>query len=173
MASRSTTKKTTAGAKKTTSTAAKKTTVAKAAAPKTTPKKASVEEFELKEDVILPPIQPAPAAEASAAAEKPKTLEDFERNAAFEARKAADNVRAQMKDDDLVTIQVPQDPRGEILVFHRSFNGVEVKLKAGEIREMPRFLASAVMKCMRLQILSDKMADAYTKGSGKDLTNML
>jgi hypothetical protein len=156
MATSSTTKKASTGAKKTTSTAAKKTATQK---PKAAPASA-----------INPEAQqytaPAPAP-------VPATMQELERIAAIEGRKAEANIKKAMQDDDLVTIQVPPDPRGEITVFQRTYNGYEVKLAAGEVRELPRFLANAVMKSMKLQVLSDKRAERYSKDGGVDLTAYL
>ena len=156
MATSSTAKKASTGTKKT-STAAKKPTQPK---PKPVPATAPVIEQE-----VAAPQFVAPAA--------PKTLQEFEHVAAVASRQAEQNVKKAMQEDDLVTIQVPPDPRGEIVVFERTFNGHLVKLHAGEITELPRFLANAVTKSIRLQYISDKRAERYTKDGGVDLTNLL
>ena len=157
MATSSTAKKASTGTKKT-STAAKKPAAKKPTTPKPIP--APVIEQEEAEPQFV-----APAA--------PKTLQEFEHVAAVASRQAEQNVKKAMREDDLVTIQVPPDPRGEIQVFHRYIGGVEVKLNAGEVRELPRFLANEIMKKLKLQILSDKRAERYTKDGGVDLTNLL
>lgn len=159
MATSSTTKKASTGTKKT-STAAKKPAAKKPATPKPVP-------------VPAPAIEQGVAAPQVAVPAAPKTIQEFEHVAAVASRQAEQNVRKAMQEDDLVTIQVPPDPRGEIVVFHRTFNGHEVKLNAGEVRELPRFLANAVMKSIRLQVVSDKRAERYTKDGGVDLTNLL
>lgn len=162
MATSSTAKKASTGTKKT-STAAKKPAAKKPTTPKPVPVPAPVIEQEAAEVQVAVPAAPA----------APKTIQEFEHVAAVASRQAEQNVRKAMQEDDLVTIQVPPDPRGEIVVFHRTFNGHEVKLNAGEVRELPRFLANAVMKSIRLQVVSDKRAERYTKDGGVDLTNLL
>lgn len=159
MATSSTAKKASTGTKKT-STAAKKPAAKKPTTPKPVPVPAPVIEQEEAEPQFV-----APAA--------PKTLQEFEHVAAVASRQAEQNVKKAMREDDLVTIQVPPDPRGEIVVFERTFNGHLVKLHAGEITELPRFLANAVTKSIRLQYISDKRAERYTKDGGVDLTNLL
>ena len=156
MATSSTAKKASTGTKKT-SAAAKKPAAPK---PKPAPAPAPVAEQVASEPQIV-----APSA--------PKTLQEFEHVAAVASRQAEQNVKKAMREDDLVTIQVPPDPRGEIVVFERTFNGHLVKLHAGEITELPRFLANAVTKSIRLQYISDKRAERYTKDGGVDLTNLL
>jgi len=156
MSTSSTTKKASTGAKKPSS-AAKKPSQ-----PKPKPAPAPVAE---RAETPIAPAAPVP--------EAPKTLQELERIAAIEGKKAEQNVKKAMQDDDLVMIQVPPDPRGEIMVFDRTFNGIEVKLNAGEMRELPRFLANAVMKSMKLQVLSDKKAAKFANGNGVDLTRFM
>ena len=106
---------------------------------------------------------------ASAPASKSKAIQAFEHNAELEARKAAANMKRQVSMDDLVTIQIPSDPRGDIPVFARSYNGVVYKFKAGELREVPRTIAREIMKSISVQIISERRASEYAKGAGKNL----
>lgn len=109
---------------------------------------------------------------AQPTATKSAALQKLERQAEAAAKKAAAAVKKHDAEDDRVLIQIPADPRGDIPVFSKSYNGVTYKFNAGEMREVPRFVAREAMKAMKIQIVSDARSKPYTEGAGKNMGSL-
>ena len=108
MATSSTAKKASTGTKKS-STAAKKPAEKKPTAPKPYPATVAEQDAE---------------ATQNTSQQAPKTIQEFEHVAAVASRKAEQNVKKAMQDDDLVTIQVPPIPGGKYSFFSDRTTGI-------------------------------------------------
>lgn len=75
-----------------------------------------------------------------------------------------------IRKDKKIRFVVPEDPRGEIPVWERHFNGHVIVLKAGREYELPEFIVKEIRKSQRILELSAKTAEDFTATkSGKFL----
>lgn len=157
------TSSTSSTAKKTSSksTAAKKTSTAtkKPAAPKA-PKPVVVETpVEVAESVS--PETDAAMNDIIEAAKNAPPVEEVVAPVRKLKDKAA--IIEKIKTDTRVRVRVPEDPRGEIKVWERHFNGHPVVLLAGRVYDLPQFIVDAIEKSMVLEHMSDKETEAFSR----------
>lgn len=78
-----------------------------------------------------------------------------------------------IKNDEKIMFTVPEDPRGEIKIWERHFNGHVIILRAGRTYNLPKFIVDTIKEQIAIQIKSEETASEYTKTrQGKYLGEM-
>ena len=72
-----------------------------------------------------------------------------------------------VRDEERVVIRTPHDPFNEQKLFERSINGLIIVLYADELYNLPKSIAKAIKKQVRIQELSDMTHEEFTTKNGK------
>ena len=114
--------------------------------------------------------QPAPAVAFAAPMVEPqkaptKPLERVDNELQAEFAIAAMNMV--IRDEERVVIRTPHDPHNEQKLYERSINGLYIVLLADSLYNLPKSIAKAIKKQIRIQELSDMTHEEFTTKNGK------
>lgn len=98
-----------------------------------------------------------------------KTKEELERDIQNGDKAFASAIKESQDKKDLVRFYIPKELGSGGDYFERSFNGHIIRLKVGQIVELPEFLVDYIEGCIEIRRLTDERASAYQRGAGKEI----
>lgn len=116
------------------------------------------------------PVQPVGGVQFTPAAAPPvqapaKPLEHVDSE--FQAEQAIASMNTVLRDEERVIIRTPHDPFNQSKLFERSINGLVIVLFADELYSLPKSIAKAIKKQVRIQEISDMTHEEFTTKNGK------
>lgn len=74
-----------------------------------------------------------------------------------------------IRNDDMVTFRIPEDPLGEVKVWARTIQGHAIVLRAGETRTLPRFIVDFIEQSVALEREAEVAVSEFMTRNGKRL----
>jgi len=100
---------------------------------------------------------------------KQKTKEELERDIANGDKAFANAIKESQNEKDLIRFYIPKEISPGNDYFERSFNGHIIRLKVGQIVELPKFLVDYIESRIEIRRESDRRTEAYQTGAGKEI----